>query len=179
MAILDAQPAPVILVGHSAGGITISQAAEARPDKIAALVYVAAYLLPSAETLFAAATADVDSQLGPNLIVDEAQGVMTVKPEAFADLFYHDIPAAVAAPALARSQPEPLAPLATPLATTAERFGGVRRIYVETRLDRVVSPVLQQTMYTALPCEQVLTIDTEHAPFLAQPEQLAGLLTAV
>src|SRR5450759_3496618 len=32
--ILDAQPEPVILVGHSRGGIVISQAAEHRPEKI-------------------------------------------------------------------------------------------------------------------------------------------------
>ncbi len=39
--VLDAASQPVILVGHSMGGAVISQAAEARPNKVAKLVYVA------------------------------------------------------------------------------------------------------------------------------------------
>jgi len=39
--VLDAQPEPVILVGHSMGGVAVTQAAEMRPEKIAKLVYVA------------------------------------------------------------------------------------------------------------------------------------------
>src|SRR5262249_48601509 len=46
VAVLDTLPDPVILVGHSAGGPVISLAAEARPQKIAKLVYLTAFLLP-------------------------------------------------------------------------------------------------------------------------------------
>ena len=37
------QPEKVVLVGHSLGGITISDAAERAPEAIAGLVYVTAY----------------------------------------------------------------------------------------------------------------------------------------
>jgi pimeloyl-ACP methyl ester carboxylesterase len=40
------QVEPVILVGHSRGGIVISQASEYVPDRIAALVYLTAFLVP-------------------------------------------------------------------------------------------------------------------------------------
>jgi pimeloyl-ACP methyl ester carboxylesterase len=43
--VLEAQPEPVVLVGHSSGGIVISQAAEQRLDKVKLLVYLAAILL--------------------------------------------------------------------------------------------------------------------------------------
>ena len=43
--IIDQQPEPVILVGHSRGGVVISQAAEYRPDQVEALVYVGGTLL--------------------------------------------------------------------------------------------------------------------------------------
>ena len=49
--VLDRQPEPVILVGHSMGGMVISQAAEYRPDKIKKLVYVCAFLLRDGESL--------------------------------------------------------------------------------------------------------------------------------
>ena len=43
--ILDQQSEKVILVGHSLGGLSISQAAELRPENIEILVYLSAFLL--------------------------------------------------------------------------------------------------------------------------------------
>src|SRR5256885_1932231 len=43
---VDAQAEGVVLVAHSRNGIVISQAAERRPERIAGLVYLAAYLVP-------------------------------------------------------------------------------------------------------------------------------------
>ena len=48
--VLDSQDGPSVLVGHSLGGISISRAAELRPDKVAVLVYLTAVLLPDGET---------------------------------------------------------------------------------------------------------------------------------
>jgi pimeloyl-ACP methyl ester carboxylesterase len=45
------QPEPVILVGHSCGGVIISQAAENRHDKVKALVYVSGALLHSGDSV--------------------------------------------------------------------------------------------------------------------------------
>ena len=50
-ALVDAALEPVVLVGHSRGGIVISEVAEARPDKIARLVYLAAFLLGDGESI--------------------------------------------------------------------------------------------------------------------------------
>ena len=46
---LDAEPA--ILVGHSMGGIAITQAAERHPERIKSLVYLTAFLLRDGDTL--------------------------------------------------------------------------------------------------------------------------------
>ena len=45
-----AQTAPVILVGHSSGGMIISEVARQQAGQIAALVYLAAFLLPPGRT---------------------------------------------------------------------------------------------------------------------------------
>jgi pimeloyl-ACP methyl ester carboxylesterase len=42
-----------------------------------------------------------------------------------------------------RLQPEPLAPLATPVTVTGQRWGRVRRSYVHTTADRAVREVHQ------------------------------------
>ena len=51
--VVDTASEPVVLVGHSRGGIIISEVAERRSDKIALLVYLAAYLLRDGESLTA------------------------------------------------------------------------------------------------------------------------------
>jgi pimeloyl-ACP methyl ester carboxylesterase len=49
--VLDELSDPVILVGHSMGGVVITQAAEYRPGKIKKLVYVSGFLLQNGEFL--------------------------------------------------------------------------------------------------------------------------------
>ena len=44
------QARPVVLVGHSLGGLTVSAVAEAIPDRLAAVVYLTAFLLPPGMT---------------------------------------------------------------------------------------------------------------------------------
>jgi pimeloyl-ACP methyl ester carboxylesterase len=47
----DAEREPVVVVARSRHGVVASQTAELRPDKIRTLVYLAAYLAPSGETI--------------------------------------------------------------------------------------------------------------------------------
>lgn len=49
---IDTLDGPIILVGHSLAGLTISQVAENRSDQIAQLIYVAAFIPISGESLF-------------------------------------------------------------------------------------------------------------------------------
>jgi pimeloyl-ACP methyl ester carboxylesterase len=50
-AAVDARTKPVYLFGHSIGGFTISNVAEAEPNMIKKLIYVAAYVPKSGESL--------------------------------------------------------------------------------------------------------------------------------
>src|SRR5207253_7802010 len=72
---VEAAGEPVILAGHSMGGMAITQAAEYVPDKIAALVYVCAFLPGPDASLLALADGDTEARVLPNLEVDEAAGV--------------------------------------------------------------------------------------------------------
>jgi hypothetical protein len=68
--------------------------------------------------------------------------------------------------------PEALAPLATPIHITEGNFGRVPRVYIECLRDKALPPALQKKMYATLPCQQVISLDTDHSPFFSAPEEL-------
>ncbi len=177
--ILDAQPEPVILVGHSRGGIVISQTAEYRPEKIQTLVYLAAYLIPNGEAMLPTALSDTESLIASNLVLNEAEGHHMLKQEAFKAALYADCSQEDVSLATALLTPEPNAPVATPLNLSDKNFGQVARIYIETLQDKGVSPNLQKKMYTAIPCQKVISMETSHSPFLSSPEKLVSHLTSL
>jgi pimeloyl-ACP methyl ester carboxylesterase len=176
---LDASPEPVILVGHSLGGVVISQAAEYRPHKVELLIYLSGNLLRDGEALVQVTQADTESLVTQNLVVDEERGIATVREEAIRDAFYGDCSEEEASRAESLVQPEPLAPMATPISLSEENFGGVRRVYVECLRDRANSPAAQKRMYTAVPCQTVVSLDTGHSPFWCAPQDLVAQLTAL
>ena len=170
---------PVTLVAHSRGGIVASRAAELVPARIRRLVYVAAYLLPARATLAAEARADSGSLIPP-IMIPAASGVTcTVRASVAREAFYGRCSDADAETALARLSPEPLKPLVTPLDITAGRYGRIPRAYVETTFDRVISLAAQRRMRETWPCDPVFTLETDHSPFLSQPEALARILISI
>lgn len=176
LAILEKVDEPVILVGHSFGGMTISAVAEAAPDKIANLVFLAAYLPASGDSLQSLAMKDRDSRMGPNFQVDGENLIATVKEDARVELFAHDGSPELQAVFASSIVAEPLIPIGTPVTLSPENFGRVRKTYIKTTLDRVVSPYLQDLMLRATPVDEVLEISSGHAPFLTRPVELASLI---
>jgi pimeloyl-ACP methyl ester carboxylesterase len=177
--VLDGLPEPAILVGHSRGGVVISQAAERRPEKIERLVYVAAYLLRSGETMLATALSDTESLIVSHLEVNEAEGWHMVRERGMRECLYADCSEEDLMLARARLEPEANMPAVTPLRLSDGNFGRVPRVYVECLRDRVVSPTLQRKMQARLPCERVFSLDTGHSPFLSAPEELARCLLEI
>lgn len=171
--------APATIVGHSMAGIVLSTLAERHPERVERLVYVAAYLVADGETIFGHAMADGDSALGPHLRPDEAHGVIAVADEGFAAALASGCIDADVALARSKARPDPLAPLATPVHVTAERFGRVPRAYIKTLADRAVSTSLQTRMLAATPTPTI-ELDSGHSPFLSHDAALtAAILRAV
>ncbi len=174
--VLDAQSEPVILVGHSSGGVVITQAAERRPDAVSTLVYVAAFLPANGQSLMSLAEQDPESLLLPNLVTSKDGHSVTIKDDVLEEAFYADCSDTDIAWAKSLLVPEPTAPLSTPVETSADNFGRIRRLYIECLQDRAISPALQRKMYEAQPCDKVISMDTGHAPFFAAPGKLGDHL---
>ena len=170
---------PVVLVGHSRGGIVVSQAAEIAPEAIRATVYLAAALVPDGlrmADVFAGANTDPAVAAGVRLRPD---GLSTdLDPDLLPSHFYNTTAPELVARAMARLTPEPVFSNAAVMQLSAERFGRVRRAYVECLQDRCVPIELQRRMREPLPCQHVGVLDTDHSPFYSAPEALAEALVA-
>ncbi len=167
---------PVILVGHSRGGLVISEVAERVPDRIDRLVYLTAFLLEQGQSL-----ADVAGRyptVGPGPAIRPAADPsrLMVDLEQALPIFYGRTSEAEAREAARRLTPEPTAALTTPVKISAEGFGSVARAYIEATEDRAISLEMQREMQAALPCDLVITLNSDHSPFYSAPSELADAL---
>jgi pimeloyl-ACP methyl ester carboxylesterase len=181
-AAVDEAAGPVILVGHSGGGVLVSEACERRPDGIACAVYLCAFLLRDGESIndFYAAH-QKKWMIGANrrIAVSPDGKWSNIEPANAEHVFYHASPPVVAQAAAARLARQPTVQSATRLKLSEKRFGKVPRVYIETMQDRSVHVELQRIMHTLQPCRDVLTLDTDHAPQLSTPGLLAAELLGV
>ncbi|MCO1574689.1 alpha/beta hydrolase [Crossiella sp. SN42] len=92
-------PGPVVLVGHSYGGVLITRAAADLPN-VRALVYIAAFQPEAGESVFGLAGRFAGGKLGPettNVLAHNGEAELSIKAEDFAEVFAADLPAETAA----------------------------------------------------------------------------------
>lgn len=178
LAAISHERRPVILVGHSFGGMTITAVAQAAPQKVRTLVYVAAYLPANGQSLQTLSQQDKGSKVGPAFRVSDDKSYAFIDPAQRVELFCNGCDAASKAAVDSGFVNEPLAPLAAPATVSADRFGKVDKVYIHTAKDQVVSPDLQTAMVAATPVRKEITLDTGHAPFVAAPDALARAIEA-
>jgi pimeloyl-ACP methyl ester carboxylesterase len=173
--VIDAQPAPIVLVGHSSSGMLVSAAAERRADRVTLACYVAAFLLPNGMIPPDVAREDTESLLAAHVVVDPVDATRTVRdPEV---VFYGECSPDDATHASARLTPEPLVPAGGPPTTlTPDRFGRVPKVYVVCEKDQALGPATQERMTEWTPCRHVYRLPADHSPFLSMPDELTTCL---
>jgi pimeloyl-ACP methyl ester carboxylesterase len=171
---------PVILCGHSRGGLVISTAAELAPEAISALVYICAMLLPDGMSRasfkeHAEPNPEFDAIIrhlphGHGMEVDQAGA-----PFVFAQLSPFDVAQAAAA----RLVSEPMSARTTPLSLSDARYGSIPRHYIECLHDLTIPIADQRAMQTLLPCASVTSLEADHSPFLSTPQALSDALITI
>jgi pimeloyl-ACP methyl ester carboxylesterase len=175
-AAVDAAGGPVILVGHSFGGMVISAVAEQRASQVEKLIYVGAFVPKDGDSLLGLAKSDPGTHLGDALSVDEKAGTIGVAIDKLGDVFCADCSAPTLAALQQRYRVEPLAPLATPVHLTAENWGKVPKYYVYTKNDHAISFAAQRSMTDRVKLAGEATLETSHCPFLSQPALVVSTL---
>ncbi len=166
--------APVRLLGHSGGGLTISSVAERLPDRISRLIYLAAFMLPHNYSI-AKTYAKLPPEGGgtaPHLRFSDDGMSSTLEPKAAGDLLYGGAGPRVRRSAVAQLCAQPQLPRETSLQLSDSRYGQVPRTYIECLQDQTLSLDLQRNMQRLSPCD-VISLDCDHAPQLSVPRNLA------
>jgi pimeloyl-ACP methyl ester carboxylesterase len=175
---------PAVLVGHSMGGMVITQAAARCPEQIVRLVYVAAFLPQDGQSLIDITQLPeaAGDSVQANLIVDGDPPVATFPPDAVREALCHCADDEAVAWSASIRGGQPVAPFTHPVALTgpdADAFAALPRAYVMCLQDRAIKPELQRRMLTAAGCDPVVEIDTDHSVWASRPDELAAALTEI
>jgi len=168
---IDAQPGPVVVVGHSYGGLVITGAASGS-SKVKALVYVAAFAPDSAEAI------------GPLLEKYPAPSAAALKPDAagffyidramFQDIFAKDVGAEEASVMAATQKPLAGASFAAEL-TVAPAWKAVPTWFIVAQNDRVINPDLERFFANRMKAT-ITELASSHVPFISRPAEVVRVI---
>jgi pimeloyl-ACP methyl ester carboxylesterase len=170
-AAIEAIDGPVVVVGHSYGGVPVTQGAAGLP-RVVHIVYIAAFVLDLGESLLSGVGGVPPSWW--NIHGDLATaGVPGQSPEW---LFYDDLPDDEARAATAQLEAQAVRAFRDPVTEVAWRT--VPTTYLVTERDHVF-PVEAQQGLAARAGSRMLRTGTSHSPFLSRPEATADVIDAV
>jgi pimeloyl-ACP methyl ester carboxylesterase len=168
---------PGILLGHSMGGMVISEAAERRPELFSSLIYLTAYAPPFGDnsvTALAPVSALMASapERGP-------EGTVVVAPETANQVFYNRCTPQAQAFAAQHLSPQPGAAGRGVVHTTEARLGRLPKFYIECTDDLALPIESQRALQANMAFDGVRTLDADHSPFLSAPDALADAIVAL
>jgi pimeloyl-ACP methyl ester carboxylesterase len=168
--VIAEQKGPVILVGHSYGGVVVTEAGN--NPKVAGLVYIAAFAPDRGESV---ATLIKDPPPGAPVppILPPVQGFLALDRTQFAASFAADV-APEKAEFMANSQ-VPWGLDALNGAVTQPAWQSKPSWYLVATDDRMIPPAAQRAM-SKRAGSSVVEVKGSHAVYVSQPEAVAGLI---
>jgi pimeloyl-ACP methyl ester carboxylesterase len=164
---------PIILVGHSYGGVLITNAATGNPN-VKALVYVAAFAPDLGETVGQLLVMNPGSQAAPpNLTFRPYPGGLDtyITPSAFRNVFCADLPASTSAVMAANQRPIDAAALGQPSGKTIPSW------YLLASNDQAIPPATERFMAKRAGATTV-EIASSHVAMISHPAVVTDLIRA-
>ncbi|MAZ03715.1 MAG: hypothetical protein CMN56_11315 [Sneathiella sp.] len=185
-----------ILVGHSLGGLTVSQVAEEIPEEIGAAVYLTAMLLVNGMSARAMSKhVSMDEEMIPSVICASPRMVGALRLNTrsedadyralMQECFYGDVDVETFDRVTASLHcDEPAQVTGEPSTITRESFGRVPRHFIECLHDRAIPIDGQRHMIASVDAEMgsktiVHSLATSHSPFVSSPDKLSEILIAI
>ena len=167
-------PGPVLLVGHSYGGVVIGDKPGNDPN-VAGLVYVAAFAPDTGESaLSLLGTLKTPSPLTSFLLRDQAQQFITISAQGVAVAFAQDLSKTEQAQLTATQGPTSVADLlATPTVTPAWRTKPTW--FIVSAQDKAITAGLEESMAQRIGATTI-TLPTCHLAMLQEPLRVAEFI---
>ena len=167
---IDAQPGKVVLVGHSWGGMVISQAGD--NPKVAALVYVAAFAPDVGQSV-----GDLGKGFAPgeglSHVAPDPTGWLYLTKEGMSKHFAQDLPASTTA--VMTSTQGPINGSAFADKATVAAWKQKPSWYLLTEADHMIVPDQQRAMSKAINAK-VSTVASSHVPQQSHPDKVAAVI---
>lgn len=167
---LAAQTGRTVLVGHSWGGVVITEAGN--DPKVSALVYVSAFAPDVGESLASLSKGGPGTE-GTNAIRPDDKGYLSIDPKVFPSAVAADLPPKVAE-ALANSQ-LPLNHTAFEAPVDVAAWHDKPTFYVVSTKDRLLAPDAQK-MFAARIKAKVTEVNGSHASLVVHAQQVAAVI---
>ena len=159
---------PIVLVGHSYGGMVLTNAATGNPN-VKALVYIAAFAPDKGETQIELILKNPGSQISPaTLTVRPYPGGLDsyITPSLFRQIFAQDVSEKTAAIMAATQRPFDLAILEEVSGEPA--WKKIPSWYLVTSEDRAIPPATQRFMANRAGA-QTTEVEASHVPQISRP----------
>jgi pimeloyl-ACP methyl ester carboxylesterase len=167
---IDAQDGPVILVGHSYGGVVISSAGD--DPKVAALVYICAFAADTGESVLSLIKqAPADAPAPP--ILPPQDGFLFLDRPKFAASFAADVKPEIA-DFMANSQ-VPWGLAAASAGATAAAWKAKPSWFLLTTEDHMIAPDLQRFM-SKRAGSKVVEVKGSHAIYVSRPDTVTSII---
>jgi pimeloyl-ACP methyl ester carboxylesterase len=167
---LAKQDGKTILVGHSWGGVVITEAGN--DPKVSALVYVSAFAPDVGESLASLAKAGPATE-GASAIHADAKGNLTIDPKVFPSAVAADLPPKIAE-SLANAQ-LPLSHTAFEAPVDTAAWHDKPTFYVISTRDKVIAPEAQK-MFAARIKAQTTEVAGSHASLVVHAKEVAEVI---
>jgi pimeloyl-ACP methyl ester carboxylesterase len=167
--VLDLQQGPTILVGHSYGGVVITEAGNA--PNVAGLVYIAAFIPDQGESALGLLSQMPAANNDARATKD---GFLYIEPVAFPADFAADVPPAEAK-FMAHSQPMLAAKAAGGAPVTAAAWHQKKSWALVATRDHNINPDLERKMAKRAGSETI-EVPASHAVYLSKPNEVARLI---
>lgn len=163
---------PIVLLGHSFGGIAITTAA-LDDERVKHLVYLTA-IMPDAEGGMPASLVSPDTV---GAIVPGEDGTATVREEAIQPVFYHQCSEEDVTRAKSLLVPDDMHGAAPPPRPRALAYETIPTTYVVCTEDRCLTPEGQREQ--ARRATRIAEWPTDHSPFFSRPDLMVDLLDSL
>jgi pimeloyl-ACP methyl ester carboxylesterase len=169
---LALQEGPVVLVGHSYGGVVITEAGD--DPKVAALVYIAAFAPDKGQS-----AGDLNNEYpatpGAKEFQPDANGFLRLTDTGIAEDFAQDLSSAEKR-LLAATQGQTSGPNELGAKVTTAAWRNKPSFYVVADHDRMIAPELEKKLAAQIHA-QTMHISSSHVAMLSHPVEVANFIS--